>query len=105
LPARRLIDLLHDTDVVSVTADDTFVSATIEEKQLAVGTNRLLIVFDAKDLTLKQWTAKDLTLEQWTATDPQGFDTAVAVYNLDTPKKPDPNLFVINYQREPGISN
>lgn len=90
------IDLLNDTDVVSVAADDTFVSVTIEEKQLAVGTSRLLIMFDAKDLTLKQWTV----------TDPQGFDTTVAVYNLDTAKKPDPNMFVINYQRDQGnISN
>jgi len=90
------IDLLHDTDVVSVTADDTFATVIIEEKQLVVGTNRLMLMFDAKDLTLKQWTV----------TDPQGFDTTVAVYNLDTAKKPDPNMFVINYQRDQGgISN
>jgi outer membrane lipoprotein-sorting protein len=90
------IDLLHDTDVVSVTSDDTFASVVIEEKELMIGTNRLMIMFDAKDLTLKQWTV----------TDPQGFDTTVAVDNLDTVKKPDPNLFVINYQREQGsISN
>jgi outer membrane lipoprotein-sorting protein len=90
------IDLLHDTDVVSVTADDTFVTTVIEEKQLMIGTSRLMMMFDAKDLTLKQWTV----------TDPQGFDTTVAVYNLDTTKKPDPNLFVINYQRDQGgISN
>ena len=81
------IDLLRDTDVVSVTADDTFTTVTIEEKQLVIGTSRLMMMFDAKDLTLKQWTV----------TDPQGFDTTVAVYNLDTAKKPDPNLFVINY--------
>ena len=84
------IDLLRDTDVVSVTADDSFATVVIEQKQLFVGTNRLMIMFDAKDLTLKQWTV----------TDPQGFDTTVAVYNLDSTKKPDPNLFVINYQRE-----
>ena len=41
---------------------------------------------------------QDLALKQWTVTDPQGLDTTVAVYNLDTAKKPDPNLFVINYQ-------
>jgi hypothetical protein len=35
-------------------------------------------------------------------TDPQSLDTTVAVYNLDVTKKPDPNLFVINYQRNPG---
>jgi outer membrane lipoprotein-sorting protein len=89
------IDLLRDTDVVSVSADDTFVTVTVEEKQLAVGTSRLMMMFDAKDMTLKQWTV----------TDPQGLDTTVAVYNLDSTKKPDPNLFVINYQRYPGISN
>jgi len=90
------IDLLHDTNVVSVTADDTFASVVIEEKQLAIGTTRLMIMFDAKDLTLKQWTV----------TDPQGFDTTVAVYNLDTTKKPDPNLFVINYLgSQGGLSN
>mgnify|MGYP001377414413 CR=1 FL=1 len=90
------IDLLRDTDVVSVTSDDTFASVTIEQKQLMIGTDKLMIMFDAKDLTLKQWTV----------TDPQGFDTTVAVYNLNTTKKPDPNLFVINYQSNHGsISN
>jgi outer membrane lipoprotein-sorting protein len=90
------IDLLRDTDVVSVTSDDTFDTVAIEQKQLMIGTDKLTIMFDAKDLTLKQWTV----------TDPQGFDTTVAVYNLDTAKKPDPNLFVINYQGNQGsISN
>jgi outer membrane lipoprotein-sorting protein len=84
------IDLLHDTDVVSVSSDDTFATVVIEQKQVLVGTARLMLMFDAKDLTLKQWTV----------TDPQGFDTTVAVYNLDSTKKPDPNLFVINYRRE-----
>jgi outer membrane lipoprotein-sorting protein len=86
------IDLLRDTDVVSVTSDDSFVTVAIEQKQLLVGTDRLMMMFDARDLVLKQWTV----------TDPQGFDTTVAVYNLDSTKKPDPNLFVINYQRDMG---
>jgi len=90
------IDLIRDTDVVSVSSDDTFATVVIEQNQLMVGTDRLMIMFDAKDLTLKQWTV----------TDPQGFDTTVAVYNLDAAKKPDPNLFVINYERnQSGISN
>jgi outer membrane lipoprotein-sorting protein len=89
------LDLLRDTDVVRVSADDTFANVTIEEKELMIGTSRLMIMFDAKDLTLKQWTV----------TDPQGFDTTVAVFNLDSTKKPDPNLFVINYERNSGISN
>ena len=83
-----------DTDVVSVTSDESYLTVVIEQKQLLVGTDRLMIMFDAKDLTLKQWTV----------TDPQGFDTTVAVFNLDSSKKPDPNLFVINYQRDqPGV--
>ncbi len=86
------IDLLRDTDVVSVTTDDTFTTVVIEQKQVMIGTSRLMMMFDAKDLSLKQWTV----------TDPQGFDTTVAVYNLDTAKKPDPNLFVINYARDSG---
>ncbi|HXW30728.1 MAG TPA: outer membrane lipoprotein carrier protein LolA [Xanthobacteraceae bacterium] len=86
------IDLLHDTDVVSVSSDETFATVVIEQKQVLVGTARLMLMFDAKNLMLKQWTV----------TDPQGLDTTVAVYNLDSTKKPDPNLFVINYQRDQG---
>jgi outer membrane lipoprotein-sorting protein len=81
------IDLLRDTNVVSVSADDVFVTVVIEEKQAVIGTSRLMLMFGAKDLQLKQWTV----------TDPQGFDTTVAVYNLDTSKKPDPSLFRITY--------
>jgi hypothetical protein len=43
--------------------------------------------------------AKDSQLKQWTVTDPQGYDTTVAVYNLDSSQKPDPQLFRIEYQR------
>ncbi len=31
--------------------------------------------------------AQDYQLRQWTVTDPQGYDTTVAVYNLDTTKR------------------
>jgi outer membrane lipoprotein-sorting protein len=82
------IDLLRDTDVVSISADESFITVVIEETKLVIGTNRLMIMLDAKNLQLKQWTV----------TDPQGLDTTVAVYNLDSGRKPDPNLFVIDYQ-------
>jgi len=80
------IDLMKDTNVVSVTADDLFISVTIEERQLLLGTSRLLLMVGAKDGQLKQWTV----------TDPQGYDTTVAVYNLDTSRKVDPGLFKID---------
>ena len=59
----------------------------IEENHPLVGTNRLMLMFDAKDLQLKQWIV----------TDPQGYDTTVAVYNLDSSKKVDPGLFKIDF--------
>jgi outer membrane lipoprotein-sorting protein len=83
------IDLLRDTNVVAVTADSMFVTVTIEEKQALIGTSRLMVMFDAKDFRLKQWTI----------TDPQGFDTTVAVSNLDSSHRPDPSLFRIDYTR------
>ena len=89
------IDLLKDTNVVNVTADDLFISVTIEEKQALIGTSRLMLMVGAKDGQLKQWTV----------TDPQGYDTTVAVYNLDSSRKVDPGLFKIdftNYWVPPG---
>src|ERR1700682_1067946 len=89
------IDLVTDTNVVSVPADDLFISITIEEKQALIGTSRLMLMVGVKDGQLKQWTV----------TDPQGYDTTTAVYNLDTSKKVDPGLFKIaftNYATPPG---
>jgi outer membrane lipoprotein-sorting protein len=54
-----------------------------------VGTSRLMMMVGAKDFQLKQWTV----------TDPQGYDTTVAVYNLDPSRKIDPALFKIDYTR------
>jgi outer membrane lipoprotein-sorting protein len=83
------IDLLKDTNVVSVSSDDVFITVTIEEKQALIGTSRLMLMVGTKDNQLKQWTI----------TDTQGYDTTIAVYNLNTQKKPDPDLFRIEYQR------
>jgi outer membrane lipoprotein-sorting protein len=86
------IDLLRDTTVVGVTADDVYVTVVIEERQPVVGTSRLMMMVGAKDYQLKQWTV----------TDPQGYDTTVAISNLDTKAKVDPQMFVINYERDMG---
>jgi outer membrane lipoprotein-sorting protein len=81
------VDLMKDTSLVAVYADDVFVTVVVEEKNGIVGTSRLMIMFGAKDMQLKQWTV----------TDPQGYDTTVAVYNLDTSRRPDPSMFKIDY--------
>jgi outer membrane lipoprotein-sorting protein len=78
---------MKDTSLVAVYADDVFITVVVEEKNGIVGTSRLMIMFGAKDMQLKQWTV----------TDPQGYDTTVAVYNLDTNRRPDPNMFKIDY--------
>jgi len=83
------IDLIRDTNVVAVRADDVYVTVVIEERQALIGTSRLMMMLGAKDNQLKQWTI----------TDPQGYDTTVAVSNLDTTKRPDPALFRIDYTR------
>ncbi len=81
------VDLIKDTNLVAVYADDVFITVVVEEKSPIVGTSRLMIMFSAKDMQLKQWTV----------TDPQGYDTTVAVYNLDTTKTPDPSMFKIDF--------
>ena len=78
-----------DTKVVSVGADDKYVTVSIEERTFVVGTSKLMMMFNAKDFQLLQWTV----------TDPQGYETTVGVYNLDMKQKPDPNLFRIVYGR------
>jgi outer membrane lipoprotein-sorting protein len=86
------IDLLRETNVVAVRSDDVYVTVIIEERQALIGTSRLMMMLSAKDYQLKQWTV----------TDPQGYDTTVAVSNLDTSKRPDPGLFRIDYTRFGG---
>ena len=83
------IDLLRETNVVAVRADDVYVTVVIEERQALIGTSRLMMMLGAKDYQLKQWTV----------TDPQGYDTTVAVSNLDSSKRPDPGMFRIDYTR------
>ncbi len=83
------INLLRDTNVVGIYADDTFVTIAIDEKHPLVGTNRLMMMFGAKDFQLKQWVV----------TDPQGYDTTVAVSDLDSTKRLDPGMFKIDYTR------
>jgi outer membrane lipoprotein-sorting protein len=81
------IDLMRDTQVTGVTADEMFISIVVEEKQALIGTSRLMMMFDTKTLELRQWVV----------TDPQGYDTTIAVSNLDISRRPDPKMFTIDY--------
>jgi outer membrane lipoprotein-sorting protein len=81
------VDLMKDSTLTAVYADDVFITVVVEERNGLIGTSRLMMMFAAKDMALKQWTV----------TDPQGYDTTVAVYNLDASKRPDPAMFRIDY--------
>lgn len=83
------IDLATDPHVAGVFQDDRFVTVVMQEQVPMMGTYRLLILFDAKTSVLKQWVV----------TDPQGYDTQVTLSNLQVNKRPDPKLFVINFER------
>ena len=61
-------------------------ASPLKKSRLLIGTSRLMLMVGAKDGQLKQWTV----------TDPQGYDTTVAVYNLDTSRKVDPGMFKID---------
>jgi outer membrane lipoprotein-sorting protein len=46
------IDLARDTKITAVSRDNAFVTATIEERQILLGTSRLVFMFSAKDMRL-----------------------------------------------------
>jgi outer membrane lipoprotein-sorting protein len=83
------IDLAKDTNLVGISQDASFTTLVIDEQHLLVGSYRMVLMF----------TTKDMQLRQWTITDPQGYETTIAVYNLDSVHKPDPSKFVINYEQ------
>ncbi|MBN8938476.1 MAG: outer-membrane lipoprotein carrier protein LolA [Rhizobiales bacterium] len=83
------VDIMRDANVTSVTRDPDYVIVMLEERQAIGGTNRLMILFNATDFTLRQWTVFDA----------QGYETSVAVHNLDTSRRPDQRQFRINYER------
>ena len=86
----RVVNSRVSPNLIGVYADDVFVTVVIEERQIIAGTHRLMLMFGAQDYQLRQWTV----------TDPQGLDTTVAVYNLDTKQQADPNMFRIDYTRQ-----
>lgn len=83
------VDILRDANVTSVTRDPDYIIVMLEERQAIGGTNRLMVLFNASDLRLRQWTVFDA----------QGYETSVALHNLDTTRRPDQRLFRINYER------
>jgi outer membrane lipoprotein-sorting protein len=81
------IDLAKDSNVTSVSRETDVILVMLEEKKALGGTHRLMLIFDAKDYTLKQWSV----------TDAQGFETNVGLHNLNSKDKPQAALYKIDY--------
>lgn len=86
---REKVDLARDTRLVEVNPAPDLVSVTIEDRATFGGTSRIELFFDPRSYALKQWTV----------TDPQGYQTAVVLRNVDTRNRPDPGLFFIDYTK------
>jgi len=82
---RDVIDVARDSKVVSLTQQGNDAVLVLEDRQTVGGTSRIRLTFNNADMTLKQWIV----------TDPQGYDTRVALSNIDVSRKPSASLFVI----------
>jgi outer membrane lipoprotein-sorting protein len=67
------LDLTQEANVTKVSVEPDLVTIVVEQKSVA-GSGKLALVFDRKTYELKQWTV----------TDPQGYDTSVAIYGTAT---------------------
>jgi len=86
---RDHIDLGQDIRIAGVSLEPEGARVLLEDKSTLGGTSKIALFFD-KDVR---------TLQRWRIVDPQGFTTIVALSNLDTARRVDPRLFVINYER------
>lgn len=82
------IDLSRDTKILSVGSEGKYNFIVIEDKTIGSGTSKIRLSFDASTSVLKQWKV----------TDPQGYETLVTLSNIETGKRPDPQLFKINQE-------
>jgi outer membrane lipoprotein-sorting protein len=87
---RDKIDLGSDLKVIRVQSTPELVRVALEDRSTLGGTSKITLTYDPVANTLRQWVVVD----------PQGYETTIAVYNLETQKRPDPALFVIDYQRQ-----
>lgn len=86
---RERMDLAREGTLKGASVDGDILSVRIEDRSTLGGTSKITLKFD---LVANE-------LRQWIVVDPQGYETSVSLYNLDTRRRPDPKNFVIDYQR------
>lgn len=83
------IDLARDTSVKNVTSTRDTLTVQIEDKTTLGGTSKIALQYDRVANVLRQWTIID----------PQGYETSVSIFNVDTQRRHNPGIFAINYER------
>lgn len=86
---KERMDLNRDSTVTGVSTKGDILSVSVEDRSTLGGTSKITLNYDMAANELRQWVVVD----------PQGYETSVSVYNLDTQRRPDPKNFVINYER------
>jgi outer membrane lipoprotein-sorting protein len=91
---RDRIDLGRDLKITEVASENDGVRVSIEDKSTLGGTSKITLYFD-QDVA---------NLTRWRIMDPQGFQTSVALANLERNPRIEQQLFNIDYQRILGDS-
>lgn len=86
---KEQMNLEKDSIVTGVSTKGDILSLKLEDRSTLGGTSKITLNFDLAANALRQWVVID----------PQGYETSVSVYNLDTQRRPDQKNFVINYER------
>jgi outer membrane lipoprotein-sorting protein len=86
---KEKIDLTRDTSVKSVTSARDTLTVQIEDKTTLGGTSKISLQYDRVANVLRQWSIID----------PQGYETTVTIFNVDTQRRHNPAIFAINYER------
>ena len=86
---REKVDLARDVHIAGVESDPESVRIALEDRSTLGGTSKITLHFD-RDMT---------RLTRWRIIDPQGFQTTIALANIDRTRRVDQRLFVINYER------
>lgn len=86
---KERMDLARDSVVVGSSTKGDILSVRIEDRSTLGGTSKITLNYDLAASELRGWVVID----------PQGYETSVSLYNLDTQRRPDPKNFVINYER------
>lgn len=86
---REKMDLSREGTITGASVDGDILSVRIEDRSTLGGTSKITLKFD---LVANE-------LRQWVVIDPQGYETAVSLYNLSLQRRADPKNFVIDHQR------